>query len=433
MSKFKVAVCAGHGGSGSTPGKRTPDGEYEWNFNDVVVRAGIALLKANGVDVLRTDDATGKTDFGLTSRTNNANSWGADVYWSAHHNAMGTQWVNHEIGIETFTQNGSNPESEKLASIVHPKYVKAMGLKDRGVKKADLAITRQTKMPAILTEGGFMDSKVDIKKMRDNSMLQAQGEAIAIGILEYLGVKNIKTPNGNLSPAPTPSTGSRQISKPSKKWIEVTGNWNGSPLLENGHFGNPVKQLQAMLEDHGYLASSQVDEYFGDVTESALKKAQKDFGIKVDGLAGKDSYRVLSKSGENSSSKSNKKFIKDYQNWLNKYTSSCNFKKLTVDGVYGKLSKNASTRVYQYLAGTSIDGIFGKNSKSKAPLIMKGSSKTSFNYLLQGLLYCHGLNPKGFDGVIGGGSDTAIRQFQKNKSLLVDGKVGSNTWEKLLE
>lgn len=36
---FKIAFCAGHGGSGSTKGKRTPDGEYEWDFNNKVAIA----------------------------------------------------------------------------------------------------------------------------------------------------------------------------------------------------------------------------------------------------------------------------------------------------------------------------------------------------------------------------------------------------------
>lgn len=45
MAKY-VAIDAGHGGFGVTPGKRTPDGEYEWNFNNKVAKAAIAKLEA---------------------------------------------------------------------------------------------------------------------------------------------------------------------------------------------------------------------------------------------------------------------------------------------------------------------------------------------------------------------------------------------------
>lgn len=223
----KVAMCAGHGGSGSTPGKRSPAGEYEWNFNDAVVRAAIAKLKANGVEVLRTDDASGKTDVGLTARTNKANAWGADTYVSVHHNALGTKWLNYEIGIETFTQNGSHPQAERLARCIHPKYVKAMGLKDRGMKKSNLAITRQTKMPAVLTEGGFMDSRIDIKAMRSNAKLKAQGEAIADGIMEFLNVKNNKDAPKTSKPKQT-QTGSTQIKSISAMADEVIAGKHGS-------------------------------------------------------------------------------------------------------------------------------------------------------------------------------------------------------------
>lgn len=215
----KIAICAGHGGSNSTPGKRTPAGEYEWDFNNKVVLAAIAVFRASGHEVLRVDDSSGKTDVPLRTRTNSANAWKADIYISIHHNAMGFTWRNAETGIETFTQNGSHPESERLAAAVHPLYVKAMGLRDRGVKKMNLHVTRETNMPAILTEGGFMDSRHDVAVMRDDNKLKAQGEAIAKGAIAYLGGK-VTIPNDSQiggeqvvnkpakpAPAPTPSTG----------------------------------------------------------------------------------------------------------------------------------------------------------------------------------------------------------------------------------
>lgn len=291
----KVAMCAGHGGSGSTPGKRSPAGEYEWNFNDAVVRAAIAKLKANGVEVLRTDDASGKTDIGLTARTNKANAWGADVYVSCHHNALGTSWLNYEIGIETFTQNGSHPQAEILARCIHPKYVKAMGLKDRGMKKSNLAITRQTKMPAVLTEGGFMDSRIDIKSMRDNAKLKAQGEAIADGIMEFLNVKNTNSAPKVSKPS-SGKTGSKQITKP-KSILSVDGKWgNSTTQALQEALNTPVdgvisKQPKNAVTQALYSTTVQ----FGNGSSNVIVALQKKVGVKADGKLGYATIKALQK------------------------------------------------------------------------------------------------------------------------------------------
>ncbi|TDL31001.1 N-acetylmuramoyl-L-alanine amidase [Jeotgalibacillus sp. S-D1] len=187
----KIVWDAGHGGSNSTPGKRTPDGEYEWTFNDKVVRAGMLFLRNyENIDQLRVDDATGKTDVPLNVRTNRANAYNADIYISVHHNALQGEYGPHS-GTETFvmTPASENPESLRLANAIHPKLVQAMGLKNRGVKAENFHVLRETNMPAILTEGGFMDSSVDIVKMRDDAVLKQAGEAIAKGIAEYFGLR----------------------------------------------------------------------------------------------------------------------------------------------------------------------------------------------------------------------------------------------------
>ncbi|MEK4305840.1 N-acetylmuramoyl-L-alanine amidase [Oceanobacillus sp. FSL K6-0251] len=280
----KVAMCAGHGGSGSTPGKRSPAGEYEWNFNDAVVRAAIAKLKDNGVEVLRTDDASGKTDVGLTARTNKANAWGADAYVSVHHNALGTKWLNYEIGIETFTQNGSHPQAERLARCIHPKYVKAMGLKDRGMKKSNLAITRQTKMPAVLTEGGFMDSRIDIKAMRSNAKLKAQGEAIADGIMEFLNVKNNKEAPKTSKPKQT-QTGSTQT-KNNKNMSVVD-------YLKSQGISSSMDNRKKLASQHG------IKNYTGTASQNTkLLNALRSFGSNktVDGKWGKSTTLALQKA-----------------------------------------------------------------------------------------------------------------------------------------
>lgn len=198
MAKYKVALDAGHGKH--TAGKRTPDGEREWTFNNTVLLAAKdELSNYPDIEVIRLDDPTGERDVPLRERTNKAKAEKADVLASIHHNAN-TGKYGTWTGTETFVQEtfAQNPKSHALAKAVHPKYVKAFGLKDRGIKTNNFHMLRETNyyengvqkgMAAILTEGGYMDSSIDIAHLRSNTRLKAQGKAIAEGIAEYLGAK----------------------------------------------------------------------------------------------------------------------------------------------------------------------------------------------------------------------------------------------------
>lgn len=187
MAKKRIAFDAGHGLY--TYGKQDPNGIKEWQYNNKVLKACITHLLETyeDVDIIRLDDPTGKTDVPLKTRTDKANNFKADLLVSIHHNAN-TGKFGDWGGIETLvmTPLSANPKSHELAKKVHPKLIKAMGLRDRGIKPMNLHMLREASMPAILTEGGFMDSITDIKVMRDDKKLVEQGKAIADGVAEYL-------------------------------------------------------------------------------------------------------------------------------------------------------------------------------------------------------------------------------------------------------
>lgn len=183
----RIALDAGHGYN--TSGKRTPDDEREWSFNNEVIIAAIDRLNTyKDVEILRLDDPTGKTDVSLKSRTDKANAWKADVLVSDHHNASKGVWHSGG-GVETYIYHTASQTSKDVAKAIHKRVVEAMGLRDRGVKTADFHITREAKMASVLVEGGFMDSTTDIKAMRDKAKLKAQGIAIAEGIAEVFKLK----------------------------------------------------------------------------------------------------------------------------------------------------------------------------------------------------------------------------------------------------
>ena len=262
---LKIALDAGHGVN--TPGKRTPDGEREWSFNDKVLRAAEAALRRyKGVQILRTDDASGKSDVSLAERVRKANAWGADLFVSFHHNAMSGAWHSGG-GTEVYASNGASAKSVALAKAVAPRIAKAMGLSNRGVKRADFYVIRYTKMPSILVEGGFMDSRVDIKALRSDAKLRAQGEAVAEAIAEVFGLK----------------AGGAQASKPPASWYVMSGSR-----------GDRVTQLQRDLTALGYPLTA--DGIFGKATEAAVRAFQKSQKLAVDGVYGVASQAAVKKA-----------------------------------------------------------------------------------------------------------------------------------------
>lgn len=196
-----VAIEGGHAGFGVTPGKRTPAGEYEWDFNNKVVLAAIKYLNEyENVKIVRLDDPTGRTDLSLKARTDKANKAKADILVSIHHNANTGKWGSWG-GTETYHYPGSTT-GKRLADIIQPKLCKVYGLTNRGVKSANFHMLRESSMPAVLTEGGFMDSTIDINKLRDDKVLNAAGKAIAEGVAEYLKLKKKETPSKGASTVP---------------------------------------------------------------------------------------------------------------------------------------------------------------------------------------------------------------------------------------
>ena len=228
---WKIAGCAGHGIN--TPGKRTPDGEREWTFNNKVILAfEKELLTYEDVEFRRYDDRTGKTDVDLKPRTDAANNWGADYYISFHHNANAGKWGSH-TGVETFIYTQPGEKATALGKVLHAASLKAYGLTDRGLKKENLHIVRETDMPAVLIEGGFMDSTIDIKKLRDDKVLETAGKLYAQALAKLIGLvkKPVKATTTTAKPATSTSTSSAATYKTTADLnLRQQAAWGGKAL-----------------------------------------------------------------------------------------------------------------------------------------------------------------------------------------------------------
>lgn len=186
---MKIVLDAGHGFS--TIGKRSPDGMREYEFNRVVADyMKAALEQYEGVTVKFTHDD--KRDVPLIERTNMANAWGADLLVSIHANAYQGVMGGHG-GIDTFVY-GTVGHSYKIAQIVQRNLIAATGLRNRGVKVANFHMLRETDMPAILIEHGFMDSTTDLPFLKSDDYRKLCGETNAKSIAEYYGLKRKQAP-----------------------------------------------------------------------------------------------------------------------------------------------------------------------------------------------------------------------------------------------
>lgn len=164
---FKIALGAGHGAR--TAGKRCmkaldPNETPEWWLNDRICDYVESYLKDyEGYSLLRLDDSDdGHDDVALSTRTNKANAWGADFYLSVHHNA-GANGTNAG-GICAFSYPGSKTGAEWRDEF-YDALIAMTGLKgNRAQPKltANFHVLKYSKMPAVLLELGFMDSKIDV-------------------------------------------------------------------------------------------------------------------------------------------------------------------------------------------------------------------------------------------------------------------------------
>lgn len=196
MSKL-IGLDAGHGLN--TPGKRTPDGIHEWELNDKVRDKVVQFLKDYDVKFVFTDNDEGYTDESLAYRVKKYIDAGVDAFVSIHHNAFNGQW-NDVTGVEVYVDRNATQEDIKLAEAIYKNLPNYTGLRGRGIKRENWYVINQNKIPAVLVEGGFMDSNIDYKVITSETGQEAYARAVAEGLIEYLKL----TKKDNLSPKPSP-------------------------------------------------------------------------------------------------------------------------------------------------------------------------------------------------------------------------------------
>lgn len=180
---YKIGIDPGHGGT--DPGAIGPTGVQEKFVNLDISKRLQSILVSAGMDVVmtRNDDAT----VSLTNRTALLNQAAADYAISIHCNAASESSANY---IATYIQ-AQGGEAEKLAQSIQSHLAGSVGWKDGGVREQNLHMTRETHMPAVLCECGFISNPIQEAALNSASTRAALAEAIANGITMFLFNKEV--------------------------------------------------------------------------------------------------------------------------------------------------------------------------------------------------------------------------------------------------
>ncbi|MBR8661697.1 N-acetylmuramoyl-L-alanine amidase family protein [Brevibacillus sp. NL20B1] len=173
---FLIVVDAGHGGHDN--GASGTAGNVEKDFTLAVSKKLAAELKQYPefqVEMTRTTDVY----LTLAERVEFANSRNADLFISIHANSFTKPTAG---GTETFYYNAN---SEALARIVHRHLQGATKFADRGVKQTAFYVIKNTKMPAVLTETGFLSNPTENAQLTSPAFQDKVAKALAAAIREY--------------------------------------------------------------------------------------------------------------------------------------------------------------------------------------------------------------------------------------------------------
>ena len=177
---MKIFIDPGHGGS--DPGA-VGNGLQEKNLTLNIATRVRSILISEYENVSIQMSRTGDQTVSLTSRTNAANRWGADFYLSIHINSGGG------TGFETFRYSGVGRPTSTYQQRIHDSIMAEITLKDRGIKQANFHVLRETRMPAILTENGFIDSRNDANLLNSSSFIESLARGHANGVASALNLR----------------------------------------------------------------------------------------------------------------------------------------------------------------------------------------------------------------------------------------------------
>src|SRR5947207_4166218 len=169
-----VVIDAGHGGfdRGGIPGQRVPEKTMAL---DVAQRLK-AVLTAYGYRVVMTRDSDVFVPLG--TRVAIANSYRDAIFVCVHFNATPRSAAS---GIETYFYSS---QSLQLASAIHYYVAGGAPSANRGVRRRGFYVLRNTRIPAVLVECGFLTNPTEAQYAQSSAYRQKLAEEIGRGVRE---------------------------------------------------------------------------------------------------------------------------------------------------------------------------------------------------------------------------------------------------------
>ncbi len=169
-----VVIDPGHGGhdNGGQWGK-----VYEKHLAlDTATRLEANLKKMGYQTVM-----TRRSDYFITlpQRVALGNRYANAIFVSIHYNYT---WKQQVSGLETFYYGR---EGQRLAQYVQSSLVRQTRTVDRKAKFARFYVIRNSKLPAILVEGGFVSNETERNRMKSAYFRESVARGIAEGIQRY--------------------------------------------------------------------------------------------------------------------------------------------------------------------------------------------------------------------------------------------------------
>ncbi len=203
-----VVLDAGHGGHDN--GAWSPYGSEKTFTLDVVFRLK-KLLEAQGYKTVLTRSSDRFVS--LYDRARIANRYKNAIFISVHFNSGGAG-----TGLETYTLaprgvpsmmadgpsvndlvqcagNVNDSQNMALATATHAAMIVRSRLYDRGIKRARFVVIRETKIPAVLVEGGFLSHSFDAKIIATPEYRQQMATSIVLAINNYRRAVSAGTAN----------------------------------------------------------------------------------------------------------------------------------------------------------------------------------------------------------------------------------------------
>lgn len=254
-----IVIDAGHGGydAGAVNGSR-----LEKNDNLRLAKAVGERLQRCGINVVYT--RTTDEFIPLLERSRISNNRNTDLFVAFHRNSATNNTAN---GVETLIYTNASNKSLQAAEALQQALVNVGIQSNRGVKRANLSVLRETRAPALLLELGFINNPQD--NVLFDEKFNQYADAIARSLTQSVGVNC--NPSDTVTPPTPPTTTDSTI-----RSIQSTLNARyGAGLTVDGIWGPQsqralIRALQTEL-NLIYGAGLTIDGVFGPRTKAAIR------------------------------------------------------------------------------------------------------------------------------------------------------------------